>query len=133
MSELLIRAALEKRLNALTPVWQTGWPNVAMKPTGNHQKATILWPYAAPSGAGRKASTYFSGIFQITVFVPANSGVDIADARALALCGHFKRGLILNEGGVLVRFLEPSRGPGIEEPDWYGIPVSANWFTHVNR
>ncbi len=134
MSRAAIRAALETHLAALTPAWPTRWDNVAFKePTDGTpwQSASVLFADTRPLGMSAESGERWQGILHITVFTPAGTGVQAAEARAALIRGdlaggvrgHFWRGLTLTSGAASVTILQPYERAPIFEPKWYGLPL----------
>lgn len=131
-----IRAALESRLNAMSPSFPTAWENAAYTPEiGTPFQWVTLLPAETqnPTFAGIGSELAFEqGIFQVSIYEPRGVGSGAAAARADALRDQFKRGLTLTSGGVNVKIARtPSIAPALLEADWYVVPVSIPYFAHV--
>lgn len=136
MSRAAIRTALESHLAALVPQWPTKWENVLFnEPTDKRpwQSAAMLFADTRPTGIfAPGAGEHWSGVFHVTIWTPAGTGPQAAEARAAALRGdlaagtegHFRRGLVLSAAGAHVTILQPyERAPITSDPKWYGLPV----------
>lgn len=83
-------------------------------------------------GEGGQDLTTEQGIYQITVVGPSQEGPGSAATVVEAIRGIFQRGLSLTAGGVVVKIAEkPSVGPAFVDSDWYSVPVSVSYFSHV--
>lgn len=141
MSRKLIRDAFEKRLDTLTPAWHTAWQNVKYQPESDDpwQRADLMFGETRSGGFGADAGEIWTGIFQISLFSPAQKGPQVAEDRATLLRGDralgtqglFYRGLNLTEGGLRITIYQPYDGNDFEEPRWWGFPVKIPFDCHV--
>lgn len=127
-----IRQALETHLATIGTPWPTKWEGKSFKPVigVSYQRAVLRFGDTVAAGAGEDAGRKLVGVFYITAFV-APKGAAEADARADALCAHFRRGLHLEKNGVVLTLEEPGGRDGVDEPDWYGVPVAVPWFSYI--
>lgn len=134
MSRAAIRQALEGHLATLTPAWPTAWENVTFTPTPGTpwQRAAVLFGETRPLGMTAPSGEHWTGIFHITIWTPAGTGPQAAEARAAVIRGdkaariegHFHRGLGLTAAGANVTILQPhERTPISSDPKWYGLPL----------
>jgi hypothetical protein len=130
MSLILIRRALEKRLDALSPLMPTAWDNVEFDPSANptgYQRANLL-PARTGNPTLSQVRRIESGIFQVMLFYPERTGSAEAEARAQLLREHFPANLMLTEAGIKVRIVgTPSVAAAMPEPGWYAVPVSIRY------
>lgn len=128
-----IRAALETRLNALTPAISTAWENVEFLPVVGTpwQRVNLLW--ANPENTTLGCSRRFErGIFQITLNYPTNKGAGAIDDRANLLIAHFYRGLAMAHSGQTVRIMStPSRKVLGDDGKYFKMVVSINFNAEV--
>ena len=83
-----IHAALAARLASITPSLPTAWPNTLFNPDGDPYQEAFIIP--ARSGArDLKTGAIYSGIYQVNICYPADTGVDDAEARAKLVCDYF--------------------------------------------
>lgn len=131
--EAIIEAALHARLNALvlTPARPVAWPGVAFTPAPG---AIYLEPRFLPNTAaqitlGDAGLNRHRGLYQVSVYGPANTS-HVALRNIAGLVGaHFRRGLSLTSGALTIRLDRPaSTGPAIVEPESTMIPVTASWL-----
>ena len=117
-------------LSGLALGYPIAWENQVYNPTAPN---IYLRPHMLPSsvqalGPGQGAMNRHDGIYQISVFCPSEGGwgplLGIADTLATA----FKRGTTLSLGTTTVIVKSAQRGPYMEEPDWFHIPLSINFY-----
>ena len=134
MSDEIIRKSLETRLNAVSSgVIPTAFENVAFVPIKGtpYQRAHIL-PAKTQNPTMGDGFRREAGIFQVTLFFPANAGAWPATARAKVVKDQFARGLTISESNVRVMIDEsPYQAPGETIDDWYILPVSIPYIADV--
>lgn len=128
-----IRAALEKRLFAMSPPIQTVYENTpqATAPGTPYQRVALL--PAMPDNSEKFSNGYWEmGVFQITLCYPTGVGPSVVEQRADATRTQFKRGTTLVEAGisVLIR-LTPKLGPAVYVDESYCVPVSVTYQAHI--
>ena len=126
MSIVSIRAALETRLNSMSPALSTAWEGMPFTPvTGTpYQQVNLLLNDAENPTMG-DAMYRQSGFLQVLLCYPPGTGAKAAATRAEAVRSHFPRGLGLTSGGINVLIdLTPSIAPAIIDGDRYRIPVT---------
>lgn len=126
MSIVNIRAALETRLNAITPSLATAWESVPYTPvTGTpfQQINLLLNETENPTlGDGMYRVT---GFLQVLLCYPPGTGPKAASARAELIRNQFQRGLGLSSGGTDVLIdRTPTIAPAIIDGDRYRLPVT---------
>lgn len=134
MSIVSIRAALETKLNSITPSIVTAYENVAFTPvTGTPYQACYTMP-ATPDNATMGDGYYRAqGIFQVSLFYPLGVGPGTAGARAELIRTAFKRGVSMVSGSVTVRVSNtPEIGQGRVDGDRWMVPVKIRWFAGIN-
>lgn len=129
MTLSLIKAALEKRLLAITPALATATENNAYTPvTGTPYQRVSHLPNDPVDHAVTLDVTEDRGIFQVSLMYPINAGRVPADTRAQAIRDQFKPPLILTEGAVRVQILKtPHIAGGFPDGDRWHVPVSISW------
>lgn len=134
MSEVLIRKALEKRLNGMTPALATAWENASFTPvTGTPYQRVNLLP-ATPDNPTIGGNYYLAqGIFQVTLCYPKGGGPSLSAARAEMVKSRFQRALSMTESGVTVTITRtPAIMPAFIDDDRYCIPISIRYHAHIN-
>jgi hypothetical protein len=135
MSAVLVRAALEVALAAMSPALATAWENAPYTPVAGtpYQRVTLL--LAEPANLEMGSARYTEqGYLQISLAYPLNAGAGAATARAELIRSTFYRGASFTSGGVTVNIEKtPEIAPGRVEEDRYVIPVKVRFFAHVIR
>lgn len=133
MSNKKIRAALETRLNALTPAWPTAWENVAFSAgtKTSHQRAYFLPERIEPTGPFADTLRHYKGMFQVSVLVPKHGGTGDAYDRVAAILAHFPRGLALTADDVTVTCGQPYDSRLMPEDEFASIVVTIPWFAYL--
>ena len=118
MSWTAARAALDARMASLNiGTAKIAWPNVPLDAqTSLHYAVHFLPATVHPEIHG---ADHESGIYQVSVFVPAGQGLGPALAKAQAVADHFKR---QNLSGISCGV--PTLSPPVQEPNWLQIAVS---------
>jgi hypothetical protein len=133
MSYVTVRKLLEVRLNTVGGVFPTAYENAPFKPVSDPWQQVFLLPARTENptmGDGFKRET---GVFQVTLHYPNNTGPAPATQRAELLRAGFPRGLTLTEGNVRVMIDEaPYIGPGASNGTWFDLPVSVPYVADVN-
>lgn len=133
MSVVLIRQALETRLNTMTPALATAWEGVSFTPvTGTpYQQVNLLMATAENPTMGGTMYRQ-SGVFQVLLCYPPSNGAKPAGTRAELIRDHFKRGTTLTSGSVEVLIeYTPSVMPAIIDGERYRLPVSIRWSADI--
>jgi hypothetical protein len=133
VSEVLIRAAFEQRLNAMSPALSTAFENVPFTPVNGtpYQRVTLL--AADPENPSIGASLHRAiGIFQVSLFYPVNAGPAAAWTRAQLIRTTFPRALSMASGGVTVHVTNtPAIALGSPEPDRYSVLVRIPYHASI--
>jgi len=107
MSTVLIRSALEARLNSMTPAIATAFENVSFTPPSStvpYQEAHVL--FARPDNRETGTSHQELGYLQVKLLYPMGQGSGAAMARAELLRTTFVRASTVTSGGVVVNIIE---------------------------
>ena len=126
MSIVNIRAALETRLNAISPSLATAWESVPYTPvTGTpFQQVNLLLNEAENPTLG-DGMYRVTGFIQVLLCYPPGTGPKAASARAELIRNQFQRGLGLSSGGTDVLIdRTPTIAPAIIDGDRYRLPVT---------
>ncbi len=133
MSLVSVRAALETKLNAMTPSISTAWENLPFTPVaGTAYQAAYLLP-ATPDNSTLGDGFYRAiGIFQISLFYPLQAGAGVAAARAELIRAAFKRGTTMTSGSVKVIVdRTPEIGQGRVDGDRWHVPIKIRWSAGI--
>lgn len=132
MSAVKVKAALETALNGMSPAISTAWENVPFSPINGvaYQQAFLqLNPTENPEFSNGYRE---SGILQVNLRYPINTGAAAALTRAELIRSTFKRGYSFSSGGVTVTIDKtPSIGSGAIVEDRYFLPVRVNFYANV--
>lgn len=134
MSIVLVRSALQAKLDGMSPALATAWENVDYVPvTGTpYQAAYVL---AAEPDNPTMGDDYYreQGIFQISLFYPIKVGTAVSEARAELIRTTFKRGTSMTSGAVTVIINKtPEISPGRVDGDRWHIPVKIRFYAGIN-
>lgn len=133
MSIVNIRAALETRLNAMSPALATAWEGIPFTPvTGTpYQQVNILFN-ASENPTFGDAMYRQNGFMQVLLCYPPGTGAKAAATRAELVRNQFQRGLGLSSGGTDVLIdRTPSIAPAIIDGDRYRIPVTVYFSADI--
>lgn len=133
MSLVLVRAALETALAAMSPALATAWENVPFTPPAAAvpYQAAYLIP-AAPDNAEFGSAHFEQGIFQVSLFYPLQAGSNAAAARAEMLRALFKRGASFTSSGVTVTVdRTPEVSQGTVDGDRWFLPVKIRVSAYI--
>lgn len=125
MSEAAVRAALESRLNGLTPTLATAWENMLYEPVVGtpYQRVNVL-PGETENPSIGAGLVRLSGILQVNLYYPTGTGMATVLARAEATRARFPRGQSMTSGSVTVIIPStPSIGSGVPVEDRIMVPV----------
>lgn len=112
MSQDLIRAAFEKRLNdwakVRSPALPVAWQNTKFTPpaAGVYLRAYVM-PAATISLDAAGDHRQFRGVFQVNVVMPIGGGSRAAEQIAAELDALFPVNLMMPSGGLAVRVRTP--------------------------
>lgn len=133
MSSVLIRAALETKLAAMTPSIGTAYENIPLTPVAGtpYQSAYLM---SADHDNSTMGDGHYreQGVFQVSLFYPLQAGAGVAAARAELIKTAFARGTSIVSGSVTVRIGKtPHIGQGRVDGDRWHVPVKIFWFADI--
>lgn len=130
MSNHAIYQAMRTRLNDLPSLPPVAYENRPYTPTTG-----VLWLSESflpadidPLTLSDGQSQEYNGIYQITVFAPADDDSYTGMAKAEAIALHFKRGTVIGQGRVLA----VSINQAIVGNGWYQVPVTVQYRAHYS-
>lgn len=132
MSALLIRAALETALAAMSPSLATAYENAPYAPVVGtpFQRVTLL--LAQPANDEFSSVYREEGFLQVDLNYPLNAGPKDAAARAELIRTIFPRGASFTASGVIVNIERtPEIMPAKVEADRFVIPVRIRFYAHI--
>ncbi len=120
-------------------------PNIPFDPNQNQDaRAGMFWMTTdfmpgmpVQETLGELGENQQAGIFQVSLFVPEGIGLSVAYAIADRIASQFKRGTVVEAGGVQAETTRayvgpggPAGGPGgPKSPDgWFFLPVTVGWW-----
>lgn len=125
MSILLLRGALQKQLDTITPVWQTAKENVTFTPPGpNTPYLAVFLMYANPENQEMGPGQYLLGYMHVNVCTQMGAGTGAGEARAEAIKAAFKKGRTFTNGALNV-FIPgvPASKNGVPGDTHFSLPV----------
>jgi hypothetical protein len=133
MSVTAIRAALEAQLATITPALSTAYENVSFSPVTGTAYQACYTLRATPDNPTMGDGFYRElGIFQVSLFYPAQNGSGAAETRAGLIREAFKRGISMISGSTTVRVARtPEIGAGRIDGDRWHVPVKIQWFADI--
>lgn len=130
-----IRAALETRLDTITPKIATARENQSFDATAvpasqPYQQVYLL--LADPDNPEQGSSYREQGVFQVNLQYPQNLGPGAAHARAELIRAAFPRSLSLVNGAVTVTISRTvAIGSGRVDGSRWMVPVKISWHSNV--
>jgi hypothetical protein len=134
VSAVLIRAALEVALAAMSPAVAIAYENKPYTPVPGtpYHAAFLLFAPPANDEIGRAGLYRQDGIFQITLAYPLDAGTGVAAARAELIRTIFYRGASFTASGVTVNIERtPEIAPSRIEEDRFILPVKVRFYSHL--
>lgn len=135
MSKKDIRTALISGVIASATGLPTAWPNAPFTVPNNAPwlRVTILNMDDVVLTLGSGGKNRISGILQIDVFVPRNSGdIKIYDTMD-DLTAVFQSGAELDYNGQVVRINSASDRAAQDESDWYRRIIDVDFYAYLTR
>jgi len=133
MSIVAVRAALETKLNAMTPAISTAWENLPYTPVaGTPYQAAYVMPASPDNSVLGGGYHKKQGIFQIDLMYPIQAGTATAAARAELIETWFKQGTSMTSGSVTVKIMKtPYVAQGRVEDDRWRVPIKITWQAEI--
>ena len=135
MSEQLIRAALEQRLDTITPSLATAYENVHFdKPTDlvtPWQAVHVL--FGEPVNLDQGGDGFqLNGFMRVNLMYELRKGSAAALARALLIRAAFARKTVLtNSGATVTIHRTPAIGNGFPADERWNLPVTVPFFSNL--
>ena len=133
MSIINVRAALQSKLNGMSPSLDTAWENFKYDPVDDvpYQVAYVIRSVENPTMGDDFHR--LMGIFQINLYYPLKEGTATAEARAELIKTTFKRGTSMTSGGITTRIdRTPEIPQGRADGDRWMIPVKIRWYADIH-
>lgn len=126
-----IPAAFFAQLATMASPPPISYENIDFTPPSQAPWIECFWLPAKtyPAEIGDIGGNMQTGLFQITIHVPNNTGIGSALAIVGTLIQLFKRGTVLTHGVVAgLNITTCSVGKGMAGDQWYSIPVSISYW-----
>lgn len=126
-----ITDVLHAQLQAANITQQIAWPNVTFVPVKGtpYLKPEISGRNRSPLGFGADAVQQWDGIYQVSIFVPRDTGERVQDGLAQKVIEAFPRGLNLpTSQGVNLIISHSTAAAPVPFGDWANLPVAIHWF-----
>lgn len=131
MSAVLIRAALETALAAMSPSLGTAWENTPYTPVQGAPYQRVHLMLAEPDNPEIGRMTRDHGFLQVSLAYPLGAGPAAAATRAELIRDTFYRGRTFTASGLSVMIEKtPEIIPASTEPDRYVIIVRIRFFAN---
>ena len=129
MSHRKISAALSSRLNTLTDAPPIAFENAKYTPVEGETWLRESYLPATSSTIGMEpgGSTDFTGVYQISIYIPLDDSKFGAYELVDAITAHFARGTGLEFDGQAVIIEQVNVAQGLASGSWWLMPVSVNW------
>lgn len=132
----VIEEALHSHLRAFDVEVKISWPNQDFSAINGieYLRPTVIPADTVQATLGEVGENRHSGLYQVDVFWPANQSSISPKQRGSQIANHFKAGTQLSREGLLIRILSPPTvGAGIQEPNWYRVPVTIPYTCDIQR
>jgi hypothetical protein len=123
--------ALNTRLVGAQITREIAWPNSVYVPKKGVSYLAVEMAGRArtPIGFGADGVQQWSGIYQVSVFVPRDAGDREQDALVSKVLAAFPRGLNLPTPQNINLIVEYSSAPSpVVSADWSSVPTAVHWF-----
>lgn len=130
-----ISAALDGALNTFASGASVAvaWENSNFEPTTGtkYLRPTLLPADTTQAESGSSGKDFTTGIYQVDVICPINTGKGEAVNLADDIADTFSRGSIHTYNGVNVRIRRASRRAGNRDGAWFIVPVDIEFFVYT--
>lgn len=126
-----IQAALDTKLNTISPKPPIAWENKTYNPVKGtlYIRPTNLPGDTVQAGLGDSGEDSTIGVYQVDVFAPGGKGKKAAVDQADTIADLFKRGSDLTYNGRTVRIQSVSRGSARNDSGWYMLSVIIAYYS----
>jgi len=124
-----IQKALDAHLLALDGIPQVQLENTRapFKTGQSFTRATLIPSQPQQRTVGVTGRDMLSGLYQIDLFIPQDTGVDAANGLVDLVLGHFQRGMRIEHDGITVHIQRAGREAGSRHEPFYQAPVTVTW------
>lgn len=129
MSQVLIQASLETRLQQFDAAFPTAWENRPFEPVEGQAFQRVFFIPNSPVDHGIAFDVKeWRGLFQISLMYPLLEGRGPAQQRAELLAAHFAPYQELVNGAMKTMvYASPDIGPGSADDTRWVVPVTVYW------
>ena len=123
--------ALNTQLQTAGITQQIAWPNRVFVPKKgvSYLQVQCAGRARAPLGFGADGVQQWTGLYQVSVYVPRDSGDREQDAIASKVLAAFPRGLNLaTPQAITLTVTSSTAAPAEAFGDWSHLPATVNWF-----
>lgn len=132
MSLTAIRAALETRLDTISPSIASAYENAKYTPVSGTPYQQVHLLLATPDNPVMGTGFREQGFMQVTLLYPLLKGPGDAQARADLIRTTFPKGLSLTNSGVVVNIDKtPVIGNGTVDGDRWRVPVKIPFHSNM--
>lgn len=135
MSDVNIRAGLLQGVIDANVGYPIKWPNKSFETPANSPwvRATILSAGDDPVTLGSGGYNERTGLMQIDIFTPKNSGDLTATAATDTVKAIFKTGAKLTHNGQTVRINSAATRTGTDEQEWFSRIIDVDFTSYETR
>lgn len=131
MSLVLIRAALETALAAMSPSLSTAYENVPFTPVTGAAYQRVYIMAVDPDNPEMGTFTQERGFMQVSLYYPLGTGSAAATARAQLIRSTFKRGMTFTASGLSTTIEKtPEIAPSQTDDDRFVLHVRIRFFAN---
>ena len=129
MSRKNMSVALSSHLNTLVQKPSIAWENAAFIPANGtlYVKEFTMPAGTMAVGIANDSSDDTVGIYQLSVYAPANGSKVPALDMVDKLTTHFARGTKIVKGDTTIEIGTNSISPAMIDGNWYVMHISINW------
>lgn len=128
-----IQTLLDTRLATVVGLPELQKENMRVNRDGKSKtplaRATLLPNQATQLTVGVNGKNTYSGLYQIDLFYPLDTGTAAVNAMADLVMEKFVRGDTLTVGGLTVHITISWREAGRRDEPFYAVPVLVQWST----
>lgn len=130
-----ISAALDGRLNTMSSLPPVAWQNFKYEPVNGtlYLRPTLLPAETTASTLGTIGTDENSGIYQVDIFAPSDTGKGEAYTMADSVADHFKPVTEIDYSGITVRCVSVSIGSTSQADGWFQVPVFVRYLALTTK
>lgn len=127
-----IQNAFESELQSISGLPDLTGENKRARPdlSEHWMRGTLLRREPDDGGIGKDSQEEYGGLYQVDVFIPSGEGTSSANEYADKILQHFRKGLVINNGGTNIIIQRAWSETSSREEKWYQLPVLIRWFSY---